>query len=136
MLQGTHALGSSAWASSGGEFHFRLPLGSGGAAHGVEPCCPVGLSDAGTVSFLHCLTVAPCDYCTRRTEFLTLFHLMNLKAHVNRQNGQRRPCWTAQVSAPQWLSLVLTGSALCPDATCRIWGAMGRNWPDPLSLGP
>ena len=34
------------------------------------------------------------------------------------------------------LRLVLRSSALCPAATCRIWRAMGRSWPGPLSLGP
>lgn len=40
LLQGTHALGSSAWASSGGEFHFRLHLGLGLLLMVYSPAVP------------------------------------------------------------------------------------------------
>lgn len=88
---------------------------------------------------------------------------MNLNVSVSGQVGYWLPSWTVQVlhhplaspssaartpSCPDqehpcawsatWspLRLVLRSSALCPAATCRIWRAMGRSWPGPLSLGP
>ena len=48
-------------------------------------------------------------------------------------DGEHPRVWNAMWSP---LHLVLRCSALCPAATCRIWRAVGRSWPGPLSLGP